>query len=69
MGARPLQRVIDEDIKKPLSKMILFGELNEGGMVEVGLSSDIVPKLQVQFKTKKILEEIKTNKKINEKTS
>ena len=49
--------------------MILFGELNEGGMVEVGLSSDIVPKLQVQFKTKKILEEIKTNKKINEKTS
>jgi ATP-dependent Clp protease ATP-binding subunit ClpA len=68
MGARPLQRVIDEDIKKPLSKMILFGELNEGGMVEVGLSSDIVPKLQVQFKTKKILEEIKT-KKINEKTS
>ena len=69
MGARPLQRVIDEDIKKPLSKMILFGELNEGGMVEVGLSSDVVPKLQVQFKTKKILEEIKTNKKINEKTS
>ena len=68
MGARPLQRVIDEDIKKPLSKMILFGELNEGGMVEVGLSSDVVPKLQVQFKTKKILEEIKT-KKINEKTS
>ncbi len=68
MGARPLQRVIDEDIKKPLSKMILFGELNEGGMVEVGLSSDIVPKLQVQFKTKKILEDIKT-KKINEKTS
>ena len=32
MGARPLQRVIDEEIKKPLSKMILFGELTDGGM-------------------------------------
>ena len=68
MGARPLQRVIDEDIKKPLSKMILFGELNEGGMVEVGLSEDIVPKLQVLFKSKKIIENVKT-KKVNEKTS
>ena len=26
LGARPLQRVIDDEIKKPLSKMILFGE-------------------------------------------
>ena len=68
MGARPLQRVIDEDIKKPLSKMILFGELNEGGMVEVGLSEDVVPKLQVLFKSKKIIENVNT-KKVNEKTS
>jgi ATP-dependent Clp protease ATP-binding subunit ClpA len=63
-----LQRVIDEDIKKPLSKMILFGELNEGGMVEVGLSEDVVPKLQVLFKSKKIIENVNT-KKVNEKTS
>ena len=53
LGARPLQRVIDDDIKKPLSKMILFGELTEGGMVEVGLTDDIVPKLTVNFKAKK----------------
>jgi ATP-dependent Clp protease ATP-binding subunit ClpA len=53
LGARPLQRVIDDDIKKPLSKMMLFGELTEGGMVEVGLSDDIVPKLTVNFKAKK----------------
>ena len=33
--------------------MILFGELTEGGMVEVGLSNDIVPKLTVNFKAKK----------------
>jgi ATP-dependent Clp protease ATP-binding subunit ClpA len=53
LGARPLQRVIDDEIKKPLSRMILFGELIEGGMVEVGLSDDVVPKLTVNFKAKK----------------
>lgn len=35
MGARPLQRTIDEFIKKPLSKEILFGKLVNGGIVEV----------------------------------
>ena len=29
--------MIDDEIKKPLSKMMLFGELVSGGMVEVGL--------------------------------
>ena len=53
LGARPLQRVIDDEIKKPLSKMMLFGELTEGGMVEVGLSEDVIPKLTVNFKAKK----------------
>jgi len=53
LGARPLQRVIDDEIKKPLSKMMLFGELTEGGMGEVGLSDDVVPKLTVNFKAKK----------------
>jgi ATP-dependent Clp protease ATP-binding subunit ClpA len=35
MGARPLQRTIEEMIKKPLSKEILFGKLVNGGIVEV----------------------------------
>ena len=35
MGARPLQRTIEELIKKPLSKEILFGKLVNGGIVEV----------------------------------
>jgi ATP-dependent Clp protease ATP-binding subunit ClpA len=35
MGARPLQRVIDKDIKRPLSKQILFGGLKNGGKVNV----------------------------------
>ena len=35
MGARPLQRTIDDMIKKPLSKEILFGKLTNGGIVEI----------------------------------
>jgi len=35
MGARPLQRVIDKDIKRPLSRLMLFGELKQGGTVTI----------------------------------
>lgn len=37
MGARPLQRVIDKDIKRPLSRELLFGKLKNGGKVVVGV--------------------------------
>jgi ATP-dependent Clp protease ATP-binding subunit ClpA len=40
MGARPLQRTIDEFVKKPLSKEILFGKLINGGIVEIGVEKD-----------------------------
>lgn len=42
MGARPLGRVIQEHIKKPLANEILFGKLKKGGVVSVSLdkSSD-----------------------------
>jgi len=40
MGARPLQRTIDDMIKKPLSKEILFGRLTNGGIVEVSVEDD-----------------------------
>ncbi|KEG20082.1 ATP-dependent Clp protease ATP-binding subunit ClpA [Bartonella bacilliformis] len=35
MGARPLSRVIQEHIKKPLADEILFGKLRNGGMVRI----------------------------------
>jgi ATP-dependent Clp protease ATP-binding subunit ClpA len=35
MGARPLARIIDNEIKKPLSNEILFGKLEKGGKVLV----------------------------------
>ncbi|GLQ07688.1 ATP-dependent Clp protease ATP-binding subunit ClpA [Sneathiella chinensis] len=36
-GARPLARVIQETIKKPLSEELLFGKLVKGGHVNIGL--------------------------------
>ena len=37
MGARPMQRVIDNDIKKPMAKLLLFGELKNGGQVTIAV--------------------------------
>ncbi len=38
MGARPLGRVIQEHIKKPLAEELLFGRLAKGGLVQVGVA-------------------------------
>ena len=40
MGARPMARVIQEFIKRPLAEELLFGKLVGGGHVEVSLSED-----------------------------
>ena len=42
MGARPLQRVIDKDIKRPLSREMLFGALKSGGQVEITVMDDAI---------------------------
>jgi len=40
MGARPMARLIQEKIKKPISKEILFGDLQNGGRVKIGVEDD-----------------------------
>ncbi|MAB13190.1 ATP-dependent Clp protease ATP-binding subunit ClpA [Parvibaculum sp.] len=40
MGARPLARVIQESIKKPLADEVLFGRLIKGGHVKVGVDAE-----------------------------
>jgi ATP-dependent Clp protease ATP-binding subunit ClpA len=40
MGARPMARVIQEHIKKPLADEVLFGRLKSGGHVKVILTKD-----------------------------
>jgi ATP-dependent Clp protease ATP-binding subunit ClpA len=40
MGARPLQRVIDKEIKRNLAKMMLFGDLKNGGLLSINVAED-----------------------------
>ena len=39
-GARPLQRVIDKEIKRPLSRKLLFGDLRNGGKLHIDFVDD-----------------------------
>jgi ATP-dependent Clp protease ATP-binding subunit ClpA len=39
-GARPLARLIQKEIKDPLADEILFGQLEKGGTVQVGIKED-----------------------------
>ncbi|MGJ8585238.1 MAG: ATP-dependent Clp protease ATP-binding subunit ClpA [Marinosulfonomonas sp.] len=47
MGARPLGRVIQEYIKKPLAEELLFGKLAKGGIVKVGVKDGAID-LQIE---------------------
>jgi len=40
MGARPLQRVIDKEIKRPMAKLMLFGNLKNGGILNITVQDD-----------------------------
>ena len=46
MGARPMQRIFDQNVKRPLSKEILFGKLINGGTVIVKAVND---KLELEY--------------------
>lgn len=48
MGARPMKRVIQEEIKRPLADDLLFGELIEGGEVRVTAPRSKGDKLQIK---------------------
>ena len=47
-GARPMARIIQEHIKKPLADELLFGKLENGGIVKIGVSDG---RLQLNIKT------------------
>jgi ATP-dependent Clp protease ATP-binding subunit ClpA len=40
MGARPLARLIDNKVKSPLSRRVLFGDLKDGGVVTISIVND-----------------------------
>ncbi|MBB71372.1 MAG: ATP-dependent Clp protease ATP-binding subunit ClpA [Legionellales bacterium] len=42
MGARPMARLIQEKLKKPLAEELLFGQLADGGMIRIDMDGDEV---------------------------
>ena len=40
MGARPMQRVIQREIKRPMAEELLFGGLNKGGHIKISLGDN-----------------------------
>ena len=60
MGARPLHRVIDKEIKRPLAKRMLFGDLREGGILNIGVADNNIL-LTVKSKIKVDTNEITTD--------
>jgi ATP-dependent Clp protease ATP-binding subunit ClpA len=52
MGARPMARVIQENIKKPLAEELLFGKLANGGSVHIAVEDD---KLHIELESKEEL--------------
>ncbi len=50
MGARPLARLIQDKIKKPLAEEILFGKLENGGDVKIFIRND---EIVFEFKARK----------------
>ena len=60
MGARPLHRVIDKEIKRPLAKRMLFGDLKQGGILNIGVADNNIL-LTVKSKFKADTNEITTD--------
>ena len=49
MGARPMSRLIQEKIKRPLAEELLFGKLTQGGSVDITVKDDHIA-LEIESK-------------------
>ena len=61
MGARPLQRVIDKDIKRPLAKLMLFGDLKNGGLLTISVAGSALSLTAKPKVPKVIVDEVISN--------
>ncbi|NWG54325.1 MAG: ATP-dependent Clp protease ATP-binding subunit ClpA [Hydrogenophilaceae bacterium] len=48
-GARPLARIIQEQVKKPMADELLFGKLKHGGLVKIDIDQADADKLAFQY--------------------
>ena len=62
MGARPMKRVIQDLIKKPVAKEIVLGELKDGGRVKVDVDKD--GEITLKYTSQTELDEKKAAKKV-----
>ncbi len=58
MGARPMARIIQENIKRPLAEELLFGRLEGGGQVSIGVDDD---KLSFTFENEAVTDDVGEN--------
>jgi ATP-dependent Clp protease ATP-binding subunit ClpA len=54
MGARPMARIIQQHIKRPLAEELLFGSLADGGHVRIGVGEDGELKLNAEPEIKEL---------------
>ena len=54
MGARPMARIIQEQIKRPLAEELLFGTLSDGGHVKITVGPDG----ELQLNSEPVLKEL-----------
>ncbi len=54
MGARPMARIIQEHIKRPLAEELLFGSLADGGHVRITVDKDDTLKLDAEAALKEL---------------
>ena len=58
MGARPMHRYIDKEIKRPLSKMLLFGDLKDGGILKINVADNKLHLEPIKEKVKDVTEAV-----------
>ncbi len=51
MGARPMARVIQREIKRPLADELLFGKLSKGGQIKISVAKGEAGETTLDFKT------------------
>jgi ATP-dependent Clp protease ATP-binding subunit ClpA len=61
MGARPLTRIIQDAVKRPLAEELLFGKLAHGGLVSIGFDGTT---LTFDFKEDKAVKSAKRDSEI-----
>jgi len=68
MGARPISRLIDLEVKSPLSRKVLFGELQSGGNVEIVVNEGKLDFIITPILTKEQKKAIKRGELVSEIT-